>query len=102
MLPITHAVIDSDGDVLDTFGMYTQAVEAAINDAHRVVALYDISCFDLLEAVLWNNHKQVWEVRARGSSTYHKARLLREAVGLAVAEVASAVAAPAAEEDVLW
>ncbi len=100
MLPITHAVIDSDGDVLSTHAFYSDVPNEA-DAAFRVVALYDISCFDLLEAVLWNNHKQVWEVRARGSSTYHKARLLREAVGLAVASVVRE-AAPAAEEDVLW
>ena len=104
MTPITHAVIDEDGDVLSTHGLYTHAVENAVGRAGHasVVSLYDISCFDLLEAVLWNGHKQVWEVRARGSNTYHRSRLLREAVGLAVASVVHVAAAPVVEEEALW
>ncbi len=116
MLPFLHAVVDEYGDVLSTHKFYSEAVEVRDNagDDLGVLPLYDITCFDLLSTVMWNNHKQVWEVRARGSNTYHKARLLREAVGLAVAEVARGLSgevalldaqpevAPAAEEDVLW
>lgn len=102
MLPVTHAVIDEDGDVLSTHALYSQAVDAAIQRPERsdVIPLYALSCFDLLEALLWNSHLEVWEVRARGSNVYHRSRLLREAVGLAVASVVKP--AVAVEEDALW
>ena len=114
MLPVTHAVIDEDGDVLSTHALYSEAAHAAFvtrplaaasaagnrPGQDQIVALYDISCFDLLEALLWNSHLEVWEARARGSSVYHRSRLLREAVGLAVASVVKP--AVAVEEDALW
>lgn len=119
MLPFLHAVVDEDGDVLSTHSLFVDAsVAASASQAgcDQVVPLYEISCFDLLSTCMWNDHKELWEVRARGSNTYHKARLLREAVGLAVAEVARGLsgevalldtkvpvaAVPTIEEDVLW
>lgn len=113
MTPITHAVLDEDGDVLSTHGLHSEAAHAAAGNRpgqDQIVALYDLSCFDLLETLMWNGHRGVWEVRARGSNVFHRSRLLREAVGLAVAEIAGYLAGgvgavpavPAVEEDALW
>jgi hypothetical protein len=45
-----------------------------------------------IAALLWLENKQVWAARARGSSKFHEARTVEEAVALALTP----------EEDQLW
>lgn len=42
--------------------------------------------FALLATVMWQEHKGVWAVRARGSNTFHRAPVLADAIRAALDE----------------
>lgn len=37
-----------------------------------------------IQVLMWSDHKQLWQARARGSNEYHEAPTVEQAVGLAL------------------